>query len=73
LIIDNPIVYWYLVIILFCGVIGGFVRILAPNWISKRYIAGTWKLPSDNGVRLFGIIFLSLSFYVLSWVFGWIQ
>lgn len=71
--IENQIIYWYLIFIFLCGVIAGFANILAPNWLGKRYISGKSKLPRDNSKRFTGIIFLGLSVYVFAWLLGFVE
>ncbi len=42
-IIENQIIYWWVGIIFFCGIVFNFIRILAPNWNLKRIINGKSK------------------------------
>jgi len=71
--IENQIIYWYLIFVFLCGIFVGFLNILAPNWLGKRYISGKAKLPKDNSTRFIGIIFLGLSVYAFSWLLGFVE
>ncbi len=60
------IIFWFSVIAL-----ARFIGILAPNWTTKRYLSGKWKI-NDGTTRFWNTILLFMWIYIIFELMGWL-